>query len=547
MNLVRPYFDEKTQADIAQVIKLWQTAEPGATPVLNRLKRRATKDHDNDLLGFVWFHFADLYYYREPDYAAFKKSISNAIRTLMMSNETELLARAYNFVALDAANHGSYDVAYNYYMTSLKICENLSDAVVPGIVYANLGQLFNELGFYDLAKSHLRKGIRIIKDHPEDGKYYRNLINMIFQDGMTALAMDRFADVENTFTKIRKLMDKFEEADEGELTLPLSFIKVRVAIGHGDFEEADRLMDDMVASLKTEPQLYDVIDDVFTFLRYLIAHKHLRIAKRIIDAIENKIETSNITHIMLMFSDILVSYYEAAGNNRMVIKHLRAQHALSQQQRADQKQLYRFSIDLIHTISGLQEEQERILEENAILQVQAQTDALTGVPNRHAMNKALVNAFERAYHDGTVLGVEILDIDFFKEYNDTYGHRMGDVCLEIIADELLRLSRDKNVFCARYGGDEFVVIYENLSEREILKRAQALETMLASHRIRHEGSHTGYVTISQGICVGVPKKKNKLWDFLENADAALYALKKGRTEHKNNPGIRVVQIPESFG
>lgn len=547
MNLIRPYYDEKTQADIAQVIQMWQTAEPGAAPVLNRLRRKAKKDGDNDLLGFVWFHFADLYYYREPDYAAFKKSISNAIRTLMMSNETELLARAYNFVALDAANHGSYDVAYNYYMTCLKICEDLSDAVVPGIAYANLGQLFNELGLYDLARSHLRKGIRIIKEHPEDGKYLRNLINMTFQDGMTSLAMDRFADVEQTFAKIRRLMDQFEVADEGELTLPLAFIKVRVAIGHGNIREAEALMDDMVASLKTEPQLYDVIDDVFTFLRYLIAEKYLTIAGRIIETIEEKIESSNITHIMLMFVDIQISYYEALGNNRKVIKYLRSQHALSQKLRTDQRQIYRFSIDLIHTISGLQAEQEKIMKENEILQVQAQTDALTGVPNRHAMNKEIVTAFERAYHDQSILGVEILDIDHFKEYNDAYGHRMGDVCLEIIANELMRMARDENIFCARYGGDEFVLIFEHMTEKEILKKAQALEITLAAHKIRHEDSPTGFVTISQGICVGVPKKKNKLWDFLENADTALYTLKKGRTEQKNASRIRLVQIPEAFG
>ncbi|MBQ6904082.1 MAG: hypothetical protein IJQ26_06130, partial [Lachnospiraceae bacterium] len=183
MDFSKPAYDPKTNNDIALVLQLWKRQQTGAGKPLNRLKKTATALQDNALLGFVWFHFADLYYYREPDYEKFKKSITNAIRTLMHSSETELLARAYNFVGFDAVNYGSYDVAYNYYMTGLKICEHIPDAVVPGIINTNHGQLFNELGYYSLARQYIRQGIRIIKSHPEDGKYYRNLINMHFQDG----------------------------------------------------------------------------------------------------------------------------------------------------------------------------------------------------------------------------------------------------------------------------------------------------------------------------------------------------------------------------
>ena len=547
MNVLRfETYDETIQADVQAVIKLWQASAPGAAKYLNRLRRKAKEDKDNNLLGFVYFHYADLYYYREPNYDLFKKNIANAIRTLMRSEDSTLLARSYNFVGFDAVNHGSYDVAYNYYMTCLKIAEEKPDSLPVGIACANLGQMFNELGSYDLARHYARRGISIIRKHPEDGKYLRNLINMHFQDGMISLAMNRFHDVEKTRETIIRLMKKFEASDEGLLEIPLAFINVRVALGHGNTIEANRYMDDLVDALVNEPSLFDAIDDVFTFLHYLIAQRQLDFASRVIKAISKKIDECDVTNIKLLFIDILISYFEAKDNPRQVTRLLHEQHALSRKLRADQKAVYRFSIDLIRIIADIQEEQEKIRKENEVLQVQAQTDALTGVPNRHAMNKELVAAFERAYQNRTILGVEILDIDSFKEYNDTYGHRMGDVCLEIIAKELMRLAKDKHVFCARYGGDEFVIIYEGLSEIEIHKKAQLLSEKIIARKIQHANSKIGpYVTISQGICFGVPKNKNKLWDFLENADAALYAIKKGAGK-KEDSGIRMLQIPESF-
>ena len=548
MDFSKPAYDPKTNGDIALVLQLWKRQQTGAGKPLNRLKKTATTLQDNALLGFVWFHFADLYYYREPDYEKFKKSITNAIRTLMRSGETELLARAYNFVGFDALNYGSYDVAYNYYMTGLKICEHMPDAVVPGIINTNLGQLFNELGNYTLARHYIRQGIRIIKKHPEDGKYYRNLINMHFQDGMISLAMNRLDDVEKTMHTIRKLTERFADADEGELDLPLAFIRVRIALEKKRIKEAETLMDDMIEALINEPAIYDCIDDIFTFLRYLIEKNHLSFAKRIIDVIQDTVESGNITHILMLFNEIMVSYYEAVGNERMMTRRLRKQHELGRQLRLDQRELHRFSIDLIREISALQVEQERLLKENSLLQVQAQTDALTGLPNRHAMSRVMAEAFERAWKNKTNLGVEVLDIDYFKEYNDTYGHQKGDKCLEKVAGILDELTRkDRNRFCARYGGDEFILIYENMTEEAIMEHARQVDEKVSALRIRHKNSTLSpFVSVSQGICCGVPKDKNKLWDYLEIADSALYAIKKNRETGRSGEGIRLKKMPRSF-
>lgn len=534
------YNDEAICRDKEIVLNAWKLQKTkGAAAALNRLKKKAQQEGDNALLGFVFFHFADLYYYRDHDYEKFKKNITKAIRTLMQSEEKELLARSFNFVAIDAVNYGSYDVAYNYYMTGLKICDDLPDALVPGIIHSNLGQLFNEIGNYELARKHIRHGLKIIAKHPEDGKYYRNLINMHFQDGMISLAMNKLDDVERSQSVIRRYMDEYDGMEEGDLSLPLAFMNVRLALARKQKKKAEALLDDLLLALENEAAIYDCMDDLFTFLRYLTDTKNTAIAERVIRAVGDKIKDNDIQHISLMFNDIVVSYYDAIGNSRMVTKLLRQQHEMTKSLRSEQRILHGFSIELIRAISEVQEKQDRIVKENRLLQEQAFTDALTGIPNRHAMNTELALAYEKAYRDGKALGVAMLDIDSFKEYNDTYGHNKGDECLKAIAEELSVIAKDPNIFCARYGGDEFIVIYENMDEETVNRKAEELAKGIAERNIKNKNSDVSdLVTVSQGICFGVPSEENKFWDYLETADKALYSAKRNGRRREGDLGIR---------
>ena len=81
-------------------------------------------------------------------------------------------------------------------------------------------------------------------------------------------------------------------------------------------------------------------------------------------------------------------------------------------------------------------------------------DELTGLANRTYLHEYLTGCFEHAYAEEKLLGVELMDIDFFKEYNDHYGHLMGDRCLKAIAGVLQKIQTPGQVFCARYGRDD---------------------------------------------------------------------------------------------
>ena len=168
------------------------------------------------------------------------------------------------------------------------------------------------------------------------------------------------------------------------------------------------------------------------------------------------------------------------------------------------------------------------LKENTALRKKSKTDALTKLPNRFAYDYYSRKISADMLKVPRALAVEILDIDFFKEYNDNYGHTAGDKCIKAVAKAIRTLVREReNIFACRYGGDEFVIIYDGYSKKEIESLLNILKEKIISCDIKHDFSQAAdRVTITQGVCFGIFNKKYKIEDFLNKADNALYDVKK---------------------
>ena len=150
-----------------------------------------------------------------------------------------------------------------------------------------------------------------------------------------------------------------------------------------------------------------------------------------------------------------------------------------------------------------------------------QLDALTGLLNQNSY----LNRTAEMRRSGGVLVV--FDVDDFKRINDELGHAVGDEALWHTADILRGVFGKDPVFLARYGGDEFVLIYSGMSEEETYRWAEHLKQMILRQAVEHKYSKAAEVlTISQGICWGVPVEENKVWDYLHAADELLYQVKK---------------------
>ena len=136
-----------------------------------------------------------------------------------------------------------------------------------------------------------------------------------------------------------------------------------------------------------------------------------------------------------------------------------------------------------------------------------------------------------------------MDVNKFKEYNDTYGHLAGDICLQKVAQAIQKISEKPGVYCARYGGDEFIMLYVDKRDAEIREIAEELAREIRSLKISHAAmGGEGLISISQGICNSVPKPYHRQEDFINEADTALYAVKKNQDAPGRRDFIRLAHV-----
>jgi diguanylate cyclase (GGDEF)-like protein len=139
--------------------------------------------------------------------------------------------------------------------------------------------------------------------------------------------------------------------------------------------------------------------------------------------------------------------------------------------------------------------------------------------------KKIIKSLSRT--DGK-LSLLMLDIDFFKRYNDNYGHDMGDKCLKEVASVLSQCITRKDDFVARYGGEEFVVVLPNTDKKGACMIAERLLQRVYQSGIPHDKSDAAeFVTVSIGVTTGIVKYSQNGTDYVKCADSALYKSKRG--------------------
>ncbi len=154
------------------------------------------------------------------------------------------------------------------------------------------------------------------------------------------------------------------------------------------------------------------------------------------------------------------------------------------------------------------------------------TDALTGLYNRRFFNETLEKELGRATRDNKMLGFAMADVDFFKQYNDHYGHQKGDEVLKAISQTLQRRMSRSSDFCFRLGGEEFGIIFSDLSPNQALGFAETIRASIEALAIEHRwGCEENVITASFGLLCISPAPGITVDTIYRKADQALYSAK----------------------
>lgn len=192
--------------------------------------------------------------------------------------------------------------------------------------------------------------------------------------------------------------------------------------------------------------------------------------------------------------------------------------------------------------------QATLTEENRNLQQLAFVDGLTQVANRRSFNQTIAQLWQGAYQLKQPVSLLLCDIDYFKRYNDTYGHPVGDRCLYSVAQAIVKGAHRHGDYVARYGGEEFAILLPSTDMAGAQQVTQAIQQEVAQAEIPHRASLVkAQVSLSIGVCTLVPDSLETPHDVLiHGADEALYTAKlRGRDLAVANTYSGFVSIAQS--
>lgn len=181
--------------------------------------------------------------------------------------------------------------------------------------------------------------------------------------------------------------------------------------------------------------------------------------------------------------------------------------------------------NLIAVVETLRDMTEQKLAQIA-LQHLAERDGLTGIANRRRFDDSFELEFLRAQREQRPLSLILTDVDFFKRYNDHYGHPQGDECLRKVAAALEAASFRPSDLAARYGGEEFAILMPNTDAAGAMAVAERIVDEVRTLKLPHAASEVAqYVTVSVGVVTLIPQYLHNSPDVIKAADVALYAAK----------------------
>lgn len=479
---------------------------------------------DDKLLAYGNYYMSE-YYYHMADY---EKSMEYGRKGLLYAtraDEKDIVARAYNVMGILYRSDENYAYAIENYLKSAEYAKKAGLFYEYAMVTGNIALLFFEIQDYDKSMSYYKESLAYYEYAKQNQFYYFNKATVLQSLAEIHVLQGEYDDAGRIVKELLELIsvheDDYRSVDEVPIYMFASIYNHKI----GKDAERDRYIALAVEAMKTEEYVIEIYETSLKFCDMLLEINRY-------DEFENIMiyykdcKDEEFQDGMMSVQRILMKYYLKMGKFPEYIgcseAFLASYDNKIKNHNKDIKNIINLRTNLNDTIVEIDE----IKEYSEKMRIKAETDELTGLANRTGYNNYSEMTFEKAYSEKSLYGVALIDVDFFKQYNDRYGHLKGDECLKSIAHVLLG-EKNEHVYPARYGGDEFVIVFTGMEQRQIREVVKRIKQKVADLAIVNEDSKVNeYITLSQGAFVKVPNGQNKLWDFMSKADDVLYRVKK---------------------
>ena len=508
---------------IMQIQKERSANSTSTIALCNELEQYGKQKGDNSLIGFARFTRGEIYYLLN-DMPSFYREMLFCMEPLESIGEWGYLAMANNMLGIMSLNRGNAPFAMDYYSRALTLCRQYRLPDLEWIIHMNMGTMFLSVDNFDDALVHYGLSFDYIKKHQDLDNYLDSLTAICVGFGKALLKKGDLMEA----TKYKEILDKeCIPSLAAEEMIPVNCFLARFYHMTGEKEKLAVCRDRVVEGFSDKVPIMDIFDDIYDFLDLLLETWEEPLFLEFMPRVEEITARTIVRNLERKLVSLRIRCYRMLNQDEECARAALRFFELYELMEQENNMMVTNMISLRQEMLNLTRANSEAMQANKSLQKQSETDPLTGMYNRLRLKEYGEIAFDRAMKNEVGVAVEILDIDFFKEYNDNYGHQKGDEVIKLIADSIKKLQRHGRIFGARYGGDEFVIIYEGYRYNEVFELAKELKAIIVGAGFEHEFSRTKtkYVTISQGVFWGVPQPGGSVWDYLHEADNLLYKVK----------------------
>lgn len=408
--------------------------------------------------------------------------------------------------------------ALDSFFKEIEIAERRDNYMMCSVALANIAYVYRGAGAFDKAESTLNRAhdmAKIAEENESNADFSEDFYHML----RAGLALER----KNSDLALEHL-HSITESKWQSMDIVLLFAACYALKGEKNtaLRKVDRVWED-VEDIRNR---FERLSHYFDILDIYITLEEYERAELVIEKAEKLLVRMDIAGKWSKLMEYEIKVYTAMKSDKKLERAYRLFYEYDLKFKEFQRKA---AVKRLKKRIELQEEAEKRASMEAwqnVLAKRSEYDELTGVLNRRGMRKYMNSAFSRAKFSQESFAVLIVDVDFFKEFNDTYGHVAGDECLKKIA-EILKSAVKKNGMVGRYGGDEFLLTFAGEKTSMLLEYALGIKEALERAAIENKNSTVSeFVTVTIGGLNIRPSEEKEISFYIDEADKVLYRLKK---------------------
>lgn len=464
-----------------------------------------------------------------------------ALKYLMMAEKVQkrncfdnLRMTTCNIIGVIYSNMGDALLSLDYYHTAMELARKYSNTELQAKIYNNVGVVLTNAGDYANASEYFKKSYECFNQGNDgDNELSCSMLRLYLNICEGLRNKKCYAEEKAYLDGIMKTIDKDDLS-------PLDRIKVTHAFGMlyyetGEYEKSFDMCEKVVALCENNMNDIDSFDDYWDIVELLINMDKIGHIHGMLEGLSNMAEKADIDRRRIQVCSLRIQIYEKTGEKEKYAEQLRIYYQLRERINTERNNIIISAIDNRCRLEDERKKNKRLNGDNLKLMRESEIDELTGVYNRLAFRRRYDRMYKYALRNAYTYCMGIFDIDFFKVYNDSYGHIRGDKCLKQIA-AILSHTSDGDFCVARYGGDEFVFMAYDVSEEKVRNYLHRLVENIRNAAIVFDTKPDGTdkVTISAGAVIQKQAAEGTtLADLLKQADKMLYEVKQaGRDGYK---------------